>query len=520
MIDEDYWRFALKTVQMTSSIAGDGGFLYQVPLPADCSRTRALYVVSQEKGSIGQRRPFDVRERGGAWQTNMPQFYAEYISSTLAMDSTQWPDHYMRALLRQIQYDQANLDETEHSESADRLKTSTDQQQAFAAWKDALAATTDSEAEPPDPWLPHQFSGAFARCLPTVMSKGYWKFALKRLQLNAETDQEAVAPIGDFPYSFALPADWFKTHAIYIPFDGAECPIDVREHEGHWNTATTAFMVRYISTAALDPTQWPDSVADAVEAYLEIDAAKNPAETKDAVDEWGRDLAAALVEWSLPEHPWLRFQLDGRYFETVKAVIGAARWRFATKTVNLTADATMNADGTVTGTPIPTALGDGSISPSYSAVFRKLPDWYRTLWMYRMVTSAPQVDVGYVYREDIDYRDEGGSWHTNWDTIQVRYLSRDGLDSTRWPASFRNAVLAWLRYEETQDPKALKFYEDAIARATEEDDTREKPPVNFRSRFTQARFGNRGYGNSGAGGAGGNTTTILTDENGNALTPG
>jgi hypothetical protein len=141
--------------------------------------------------------------------------------------------------------------------------------------------------------------------------------------------------------------------------------------------------------------------------------------------------------------------------------------------------------------------------------------------MYRMVTSGPQVDVGWVYREDIDYRDEGGSWHTNWDTIQVRYLSRDGLDSTRAPASFRNAVLAWLRYEETQDPKALKFYEDAIARATEEDDTREKPPVNFRSRFTQARFGNRGYGNSGAGGTPPATTTeVLTDDtSGDVLTP-
>lgn len=493
MTDEGFWRFAMPApTEITTVAGGGGGFSRQAAFPAGWSRTRALYRIND----AGQKRPIDIRERNGLWLTNETSFWAEYVSSTLAMDARNWPDHYMRAALRQLQFDAANLAGDNNAQQADG-----------AVWKDALAATLDSEADPPDPWLAHQLSGVFARCVPAVMSRGYWKFALKSQQFTAETDQETT-PVPDptgYPYRLDQPADWFKTHAIFVPWHGSECPIDIKEHEGKWSTAAKTFVARYVSTAALDPLQWPDAVADAVRAYLDYEAATGD-QKKLAAEVWAEALDAALTAWSLPEHRWLRFQLDGRYAEALDFVLGAARWRFAIKTVTLTADRTLSTDGTLSGDPIPTGIGDGSISPSYTAYFVKPGDWLRTLWMYRTVNN-PQVNLGEVFRDDIDYRDEGGAWHTNFDTIQVRYLSLDAFDSTRGPASFRNAVLAWLEYEEARaNPKLgalaqskLKIYEDAIQRAESEDDTREMPPVNNTGRFVRARRGSFWNGSSGAG---------------------
>ena len=488
MADEGFWRFAIpEPATMTTAAGGGGGFARTVVLPTDWLSTRALYKVS----ASGQRRPFDVRERNGQWLTNETSFYAEYVS-TGALDARLWPDLYMRAVLAKIEFDAGEKTE-----------------QAALVWKDALQTALRAEAEPPDPWLRHQFSGDFNRCVPAVISKGDWRFALKSQLYSAEIDQDAVPTDGSYPYRFTPPSDWFKTRSIFIAWDGAEVPIDVRERDGHWFTATDSFTVHYVSTAALDAANWPDSLAKAVLAYLELEVAPEDAK-KNAAALWTEAIGAAQAEWSLPPNRWLGFQLDGSFWEAVKFVLAAGRWRGAIKTVNLTANATMAADGTISGTLAPTGIGDGSISPSYSAVFTKPGDWYRTIWMYRIAVD-PTVNVGTVVRQDIDYRDEGGSWHTNFDTIQVRYLSRDGLAGTRTTPSFRNAVIAWLEYQASgHDPKRLLAYKDLLSRAENEDDNRERSPVNNVGRFVRARYGRTSSGSSG-GGSVTTTGTVLGD---------
>lgn len=511
MAEEEFWRFTLKTALLSvASGTPEGGFSSRFAMPNDWLATRSLYQLTTDSAYVqgDQRRPFDVREHSGGWHTNVASFYVEYTASTRAFDATQWPDLYMAAVQRRLEFEAAAGGSKEGLEAAG------------AAWKDALSSVRKSEAVPPDVWLGHQLSGAFQRAVPAVMSRGYWRFALKNQLFTAETDQDAVPTDGAYPYRLTVPNDWLKTHALFVPWDGAELPIDIREHEGHWSTAAPSFMARYVSTAALTSTNWPDSVAKAVLAYLDLETAAD-AEKKNAAAVWAESLDAAMKEWSQPENRWLHYQLDGSFWEAVKFVLAAGRWRGAIKTVALTADATMAADGTVSGTPVPTAYGDGSISPSYSAVFRKPADWYRTIWLYRVDTNNIQVNSGYGYvcRDDIDYRDEGGAWHTQWDTIQVRYLSRDGLAGDRCPPSFRNAVLAWLQYQESgHDPRRLKAYEDLLSRAEAEDDRRERPPVTPVGRFVQARYGRRWIGNSGAGGGvSSSTQTILTDDSGNTF---
>jgi hypothetical protein len=352
---EDFWRFALKTVPISvTSGAAEGGFTKRFTTPSDWLMTRSLYRLTTDTAYVqsDQRRPFDVREHAGAWHTNAADFYAEYVSSAQAFDSTLWPDLYTTAVLRRLEFEAANL-----SGDKDAL------QSAGAAWKDAFATARKSEASPPDPWFDYQISGALQRCIPSIISKGYWRFAFKRLLLNAETDQDAAPTDGAYPYRFTLPGDWLKTHAMFIPYDGGEMPFDVREEQGYWRTSTVSFMVRYVSTAALDPLQWPDSLAKAVQAYLDFETAPADAQ-KNAAEVWAQAISAALAEWGVPQHTWLRFQLDGRYIEAVKHLLGTARWRFAIKTRLLTADATQASDGTISGTLVPNAFGDGSISPA------------------------------------------------------------------------------------------------------------------------------------------------------------
>lgn len=56
----------------------------------------------------------------------------------------------------------------------------------------------------------------------------------------------------------------------------------------------------------------------------------------------------------------------------------------------------------------------------------------------------------------LDYRDEGGFWFSNLDTIYVSYVSNDdsfGLDSSLWPHTFKKFLAAHLAYEIVNDLK-------------------------------------------------------------------
>lgn len=65
----------------------------------------------------------------------------------------------------------------------------------------------------------------------------------------------------------------------------------------------------------------------------------------------------------------------------------------------------------------------------------------------------------------LDYRDEGGYWFANLDTIYISYVSNDdafGLDSSLWPHTFKKFLAAHLAYEIVNDIKkdaAETFYQ-------------------------------------------------------------
>ncbi len=339
MTNDAFWRFAMVTVNInTVTGLGQGGFTNAFTIPADWSQTRSLYLIAPD----GSRRPFDVREHGAQWHANTTGFYAEYVSQTLAMDATKWPDQYKRGVLRQIQFDRANRGDSLQSPPTYGRDYELRTQQA---WKEALADTIASEADAPDPWLPYQRNGSYIRAARAVISRGYWWWALKEVDLSTQAASEASA---GFPYRFRLPDDWLRTHTLFVPWDGAECPFNIRESAEDWSTDAPFFTARYVTTAALDATTWPEVVAQAVLAYLDMQSEPEAADPKEAQAEqaeaqthaaiYQKLLGDALELYSRPEDPWLRFQLNGRYIQGAKLVLEKARWKFAIKTVLLQTD--------------------------------------------------------------------------------------------------------------------------------------------------------------------------------------
>lgn len=487
MIDQGFWRFAMVSGQLATVAGGAGGFTRQVAMPADWSRTRSLYVLTTDTQPVhaGERRPFDIREVGSLWLTDATGFYVEYMSATLAMDSTKWPDHYMRAVLRALRFDKAAREGGQ------------DRKDELAIYKDALADTIDSEAVAADPWLAYQLDGSFVRASRSVLARGNWWWAVKTLDIDTSS-QESVPAQAGFPYRYALPTDWLKTHSLFVAWDGQECPINIRQTNQDWSSDAAAWTARYVSTDVLNATTWPEMVADAVLAYLDWKSEPAMPGEKENAQEQQTDaavfqklLAEALTEYSLAEDPWLRFQLDGRYILAAKGMLEKGRWRFAVKTVILTdPNNTTGSPGGVAGDP--NAFSDGSVSPGYSCRMPKPLDWMRTLRLYK--SWADGLFARWV---DIDYRDELGAIHVNWNPVQLRYVSRLGLDSTQWPLNFRDAVLAWLEYQEARaDPKMaavaarkLEFFNEQCKEAENLDDERDMPRVISGGRFAAGRYG-------------------------------
>jgi hypothetical protein len=313
-----------------------------------------------------------------------------------------------------------------------------------------------------------------------------------------------------YPYRFPLPSDWVQTHALFINWNGTDCPIDIKEHQGLWLTATPVFIARYLTTDAYDATLWPESLAKAVLAYCELaeDEDDEPGEQQQAQPKgkedmaavWADTFAAALEEASVPRHPWTRHQLSGNFLQCTRWVLEQARWRFAVKSVELQP----NSDP-LPGDPIEVSNDNGVLTVTapaqhgYGLRYIKPSDWLRTLWAGRQINEG----LGMTHI-DVDYIDEGLTIHSNWEPLHLRYISIEkGLDPTQWTAHFRDGLLAYLEHIEARgNPKLaslaaekFKFFQLQLREAERNDDNRDGPLYRDIGRVVRGRYGwGRGYG--------------------------
>lgn len=491
------WRFAMKTQPLALAGTPMTGYTTSYGVPSDAVRDHAIFIAK-----AGREFPFDLRVQQGFASTNATSIPTmRFVSSVYADPAfATWPELFASCLAAYLAFSVGYRVTGE-------VRARTDMSQLFSSMLDQAKVV---EGIPEDPWFSYQLSGEFLRAAHAVIPRGYWWFGLKTARIDV---QQGTGSAPGFPYRFDLPADWLRTHALFIDWGGIEAPIDIRQTTQHWSTDQPQFVARYLSTDALlayganDTVAWPEAVSAAVLAYCEL-RESDEEEAQEGQKPSGKQQAAALFQaalsnalslYSRPEDQWLRHQLNGAWIQGALFVAEKARWKFGIKTVDLTADSN------------PSAFSDGTPSPGYGFHFTKPADWIRTVWLYRALSSGL-----YAIRQDIDYRDEGASFHANYSAITARYLTRGVLDSPRWTMNFRDCVLAWLQHFEVRDdPKLagvaaerLKMFVTQLSEAEGLDDAQEQPRVNTVGRFVRGRYRGRGGGAQGPGM--GSSDTILT----------
>lgn len=108
---------------------------------------------------------------------------------------------------------------------------------------------------------------AWDRTVLYCLEKGFWNFALRSVELEAEA---AVDPAFGYAYCFAKPTDWIRTFTVsagdtFHPID------DYLDENGYWNADSDPLYVRYVSSDTdfgLNYSAWPGSFSAYVAAAL------------------------------------------------------------------------------------------------------------------------------------------------------------------------------------------------------------------------------------------------------------
>lgn len=451
ILEQGYWKFAVKSATIADSVGVTlENYTYGFSKPADWLKTQAIYLESGTK-----ELPLDVREHGARWSANVDEINVRYLSNE-GLTSTLWPDEFRAIVAAYLAARNPVTDE--------KGQTST------PAWVDMLQVAIVNNAMPESPWLQHQISGAFLPAARYILDQGFWRFALKTV-----TPSTGGTPVSGFSNAYAQPADWLKTQAVFKVSGARELPVDVREQVATWS-ANEAIKVRYLSSDGLDATDWPEAFTRVVAAYLGIDmgdgsGSQQTDQSGGKMLVWPRYLESALDALAIPESPWLDHQFSGRYLNVVMAALESGYWRFAVKTVEITANVSTPSSG-------------------YSYSFTRPTDWLRTFEVYQ---TASRDGNG------IDFREENGQYHANYSPITVRYVSATlGVDAATWSPSFEDAVLAEMQLRRASESagisgaalQALAMNAKTKMRdARSKDDSRERPRVNAPSRFVSGRFG-------------------------------
>lgn len=446
------WRFAMTSETISASGTPQVGFPRAFFKPADYHRLVSAFVLD----SVDRECPVDMRESETRWSADTPSttLSIRYIS-TDGLDATLWPEAFRRVVAAHLGIDSGDSPAQEEGKSGN-------------IWPQYLVAALQLEAIPVSPWLPYQLDGSFISAARKMLQQGFWTFALKQT-----TPSAAGTPLAGYSNSYAIPASWLRTYSIFVLSGSKECPVDAREQESHWS-ANEAIKVRFISSEYLDATLWPDEFLTVVAAYLGIDQGDGSIERgkePNAGPVWKQYLVRALENLALPPNPWLPYQLDGTFLPAVNYVLEQGLWRFAIVTDEREEN----------GEPA---------SPGYTYAFDKPPSWIRTVNIFQ-----PNA----IDHDDIDYRDEDGQFHTNYNPIVLRYLSKTlGQDATVWSDAFTDAVLAYLSWRRAVatpgTPGAVMqarslAYLTLVENARGKDDMRDRPRVRQPSRLTAARGG-------------------------------
>ena len=338
-------------------------------------------------------------------------------------------------------------------------------QEALRLLGEARLATATDDVE-----SRYALDDAWDEAIVYVLRQAPWRFALKTESITGA----ASGLIPGYTYSFTKPSGWLRTHAIFVQSGAREYPLDLKEQEAKWFANTSPLVVRYVSDAYDDPSTWTEHFAKALAAYLAFSICDkvtgDPQRTGQMFELWQSVLGEAIAHDAIPESPWLPYQLDGSFIPSVRFVLEQGLWRFAVKTVELSANASTPSSG-------------------YAYAFDRPVDWLRTVRLYKANGGASR---------DLDYREEGGDFHANQTPIVLRYLSKTlGDNPINWSDAFETAVLAYLGWRRAlgnpNSPGAVIearriAFDASLKNARIKDDMRERPKINTTGRFVRSRW--------------------------------
>lgn len=395
ILKQGFWRFAMRSASITQTPGTPSrGFTYVFDMPSDWIKTQSLFRISDNREV-----PFDVREHGTKWSADVDSLTVRYLS-TDGLDATLWPEEFIQVVAAHL---------------AERAPVRNEKGEAQpAGWVQLLQAALPQLADPVSPWLAKQLDGSFASASRNILEQAFWSFALK-----TGTPGSGGTAVAGFTNSYAKPADWLRTHAIFKVSGAREVPVDVREQGGFWS-ANEAVTVRYLSNEYLDATTWPEDFSRLVASYLGIEQAtvvrgENGAEAS----AWPQYLERAAANMAVPESPWLAHQLSGAFRAASKAILEKAFWKFSTRS-----EARTNSVGTT--------------APGFAYSFSMPSDLLKVRAIF-VVSGSRETPI--------DVREIGSRWSANVAGITVDYLSDAGMDAATWPEEFSEIVLAYLDQE-------------------------------------------------------------------------
>lgn len=289
----------------------------------------------------------------------------------------------------------------------------------------------------------YAMTDAWPGAVAFVLRQAAWRFALKTVALTP--DHVAVSLPG-FSTVYDQPADWLRTHALFVVAGALECPIDIREQGQLYSANVAAVQMRYVSSQFADPgaAPWPEHFAKVAAAYLAFQTGARINGGSAALAKLSELFASLLPEAvkmdALADSPWLPFQLDGRFQRAAIRVLQLGNWRYALATATLVSSG-------------------ASPLPQYQYKFDKPADWIRTSRLY-VISGTTGLEC------PVDLREQGASWNANIVPLRARYVGATaGLDTTQWPELFQRAVLSLLEFQASDeyDRAAPQYRSDPAA---------------------------------------------------------
>lgn len=458
------WRFATAEADVAVDVTTPptrAGYVSAHEVPA-----KALRVLSIRKVSGARRLPIDCRLEETHIFTNETGPVTVRFITTDARTESLFPTGFVKTLAAYLAY-KVSFRISALTQLSDRLL------QTFTINR-AEAATR--EAVPEDAWLRFQLDGSFYRALETILSHAFWRFAQKAVDVPADNPTTGAYP--GYTHSYTIPSDHIRTRGLFIRTNSEEHPADIREDGDKWSANVDGIVAHYTSrTLGADPDRWPEEFVQVVGAYLGLyEDQAGPRETEgdqNASAKWVLYMEKAAERLAVKESKWLRFQLAGTFAPGVRSLVWQQQWRWALKTVELTALDPGTTDGTL----------------SYS--FTKPADWAAPNRVYKIEFD----------REcDLAYREGDGVLYADHSPIYLRYVDKDAVENPAlWPEYFDNSLYAWLTLQELMEmpdaPAARiqirqRAFEDTLTNAALRDDMRERPPINrWGGRLVRSRLG-------------------------------